>query len=39
MGSGLILGVIVAFGVVQIIQKFGLTDKPQRPVRIEQTQN
>lgn len=39
MGSGLIMGVIVAFGVVQIIQKFGLTDKPQRPARIEQTQN
>ncbi len=39
MGSGLMIGIVVAFGLVQIIQKLGLTDKPQRPVPIEQTQN
>jgi hypothetical protein len=38
MGSGLLIGVIVAFGLVQIIQKLGLTDRPQRPVPIEQTE-
>jgi hypothetical protein len=38
MGSGLIIGIVVAFGLVQIIQKLGLTDKPQRPVPIEQTE-
>ncbi len=39
MGSGLLIGVIVAFGIVQLLQKFGLADKPQNPTRIEQTQN
>lgn len=39
LASGLVLGAIIAFGIVQIMHKFGLTDKPQHRLRIEQRQN
>jgi|GEM_PF-2985623 len=34
--SGLVIGVILSFGLVQIIHKFGLADKPNHPFRFEQ---
>jgi hypothetical protein len=33
--GGLILGVLVAFGVVQVLNSLGLTEKPDAPLRIE----
>ncbi|AGF52811.1 ssl1552 [Synechocystis sp. PCC 6803] len=33
--GGLVLGVVVAFGVVQVLNSLGLTEKPDAPLRIE----
>ncbi|MGL5033470.1 MAG: hypothetical protein ACRC6M_06675 [Microcystaceae cyanobacterium] len=33
--SGLLIGCLAAFGVVQLIQHFGLANKPNHPLRIE----
>ncbi len=34
--GGLVIGGILAVGLVQIIHKFGLADKPNHPLRFEQ---
>jgi hypothetical protein len=39
LGCGLILGTLLAFGVVKLLQEFGLTTKPNHPLRIEQYRN
>ncbi|BFM41018.1 hypothetical protein [Synechocystis sp. LKSZ1] len=39
LGCGLILGVLLAFGVVKLLQDFGLTTKPNHPLRIEPYRN
>ncbi|AIE73316.1 MULTISPECIES: hypothetical protein [unclassified Synechocystis] len=33
--GGLVLGIVVAFGVVQVLNSLGLTQKPDAPLRIE----
>jgi hypothetical protein len=37
--SGLLMGLLVALGVVQLLQKFGLAAKPNHPLRIERYQD
>ncbi|MFM7577322.1 MAG: hypothetical protein ACKO5Q_10345 [Microcystaceae cyanobacterium] len=37
--SGLLMGLIVALGIVQLLQKFGLAAKPDHPLRIERYKN
>ncbi|MBE9174151.1 hypothetical protein IQ225_00180 [Synechocystis salina LEGE 06155] len=37
--GGLMLGVLVAFGVVQVLNSLGLTEKPDAPLRIQIEQN
>ena len=39
MVSGLLIGVVVAFGVVQLLTKFGLDNKPDYRIRIEVNQD
>jgi hypothetical protein len=39
MGSGLIIGMIVAFGVVQVLTKLGLDNKPNYQIQIEVNQD
>ncbi len=33
--TGLVLGIVVAFGVVQVIQKLGLDNKPNYRIQID----
>ncbi|MEY2983418.1 MAG: hypothetical protein RLZZ568_35 [Cyanobacteriota bacterium] len=35
VAAGLTLGVVVAFGVVQVLNRLGLTAKPDAPLQIE----
>ena len=39
MVSGLALGVVVAFGVVQVLNNLGLTTKPDAPLQIQIERN
>jgi hypothetical protein len=39
MASGLVIGVIVAFGVVQLLTKLGLDNKPDYRIHIEVNQD
>lgn len=39
LGCGLVLGILLAFGIVKLLQDFGLTTKPNHPLRIEQYRN
>lgn len=39
VAGGLLLGILVAFGVVQLLNSLGLTQKPDAPLRIQIEQN
>jgi len=39
VGGGLALGIVAAFGVVQVLNSLGLTAKPDAPLRIQMERN